>query len=822
MRIHHAIIAASIASLASCASHTQVAVPAAPQTLATWKGGSIDQNRWNDWKKNSNVPSTPNEEEAAFNEYVRLNLDALAAADEGIAKDSAKSKRWTSIIDRILSDVLRRDYITLQAAFPDSAIRKWASTQDSATRKLPLDSLRARGGKALLLAGIKLDSVYSANKSQFTRDNRKPIVPGWDSARIAQALATKLPPNVPAPRIALGNGDSISVDSLRNLSHNPYTHESVQLPFDSARTSVQDVAYRALLEKLAHEYLPKQREKFAVKTIAAQPPPVHEDSLKQYWKAHKERWWTEPVYQLSALSSKDSAALAKALSKVKDLVAFKKLATRFPVGTPAAPNGELGRVKNNFSLPYGVGMAPTLFSRLDTTKVGHLVAPVRANDSLFIAVWLENRDSGSIKPFESVRSDVQAAYAQTHPYTPPPSTVVATWDKGNLFTKADVDFISEEIPPQARRNFPPERVLDFMLNWAVAGRTAREVGLLERESTKLILAENEINYLAQEFRSSPTAQTFLFPKKAADSALAAWSHAFGKSWTADSVKGIDRDGARLLLLQPGELERTYQTGIDKYRKDSLFLPIDSVREQIFVDLRPTLDERGLSRIDSVLKSRYEFKLAPAAPQSGAKSSPKAILDSARAKHDNRHSLAEAENLYRQVERAPLAADSLRAQALFQLGQLYGEQTNYTRSLEAYRSVLARFPKSSEAYKAQFMIAFTYSEYLKVDKIAVAEYQKVKDNYPTCDLFNDADWMIRNIQSGGQLMPKFDDSAFVADSIARTDSLKKHGVKDTAKTDSAKAAKKVVAPAKADAAKATAKIDSTKAGHPARDSAAAAR
>jgi len=172
--------------------------------------------------------------------------------------------------------------------------------------------------------------------------------------------------------------------------------------------------------------------------------------------------------------------------------------------------------------------------------------------------------------------------------------------------------------------------------------------------------------------------------------------------------------------------------------------------------------------------------------------------------------------------------------------------DYPNSLESYRSVLLRFPKSTEAYKAQFMIAFTYSEYLKVDKIAVAEYQKVKDNYPTCDLFNDADWMIRNIQSGGQLMPKFDDSAFVADSIARTDSLKKHGVKDTAKTDSAKAAKKVVAPvkvetakataatdstkaakkvvapAKADAAKATAKIDSTKAGHPARDSAAAAR
>jgi len=79
-----------------------------------------------------------------------------------------------------------------------------------------------------------------------------------------------------------------------------------------------------------------------------------------------------------------------------------------------------------------------------------------------------------------------------------------------------------------------------------------------------------------------------------------------------------------------------------------------------------------------------------------------------------------------------------------------------------------------------MIAFTYSEYLKIDKIAVEEYRKVLANYPKCDLANDADWMIRNILSGGALMPKFDDSAFVADSVARADSLKKAGVKDTAK------------------------------------------
>jgi hypothetical protein len=128
-------------------------------------------------------------------------------------------------------------------------------------------------------------------------------------------------------------------------------------------------------------------------------------------------------------------------------------------------------------------------------------------------------------------------------------------------------------------------------------------------------------------------------------------------------------------------------------------------------------------------------------------------------------------------------------------------------------VLVRFPKSNEAYKAQFMIAFTYSEYLKNEKAALVEYSKMLTDYPKSDLTDDADWMIRNIKSGGALMPKFDDSAFVADSAARADSLKKAGAIDATKKGAAPAdAPKVkVAPAKADPAKkAAAPADTAKA------------
>jgi tetratricopeptide (TPR) repeat protein len=725
MRIQLALASVGIAFLTSCAGHAPDPKASGPEPLASWNGGSIDQFQWENWKKSNNIASTnPTDLQKGFDEYLRNNLDARAALDAGAGKDSAKAKRWASITDRILTDLFRRDFITAQAGFPDTAIQRWASTQDSLTKRLPLDSLRTKGGEALLLKDVKLDSVYQANKSEYKKDS------------------------------------------------------VTYLPYDSVKIRVRESAYHSKLDNLVRNYVQNLRTKYDVKIANIARPTVPDSVLKAYWKSNPDGWSSITTYRLSALGSKDSASLAKAVATVKTLDAFQKLSAKFKIGTPAAPNGELGRVKHQFSLPYGIGMSPAIFSRMDTAKVGHLLPAFRANDTLFVSVWLEGRDSAAIKPFESVRAEVLKAYDQTTPYSPPATAVMATWDKGTLFTKGDVDFISEEVPAQMKRQFPTDRVLDFMLNWAVSGRAAREVGLRDRPVVKATIDDNKTIFYAQEFRSSADAQAYFFPKTACDSALSLWTKST-KNWQPDSSKGIDRDGARFLLLKSGEIERSYDVGVDAYRTDSTFQPLDSVKAQIMLRLRPTLDERGLARTDSVLKARYQVRLSATAPHASPKLPAKVALDSARAKHDRR-SLDEAETLYKQVEQDESAPDSIRAQALFQLGQLSGEQQNYPKSLESYRSVLLRFPKSSEAYKAQFMIAFTYSEYLKVDKIAVAEYRKVLANYPKCDLANDADWMIRNILSGGALMPKFDDSAFVADSVARADSLKKAGIKDTSK------------------------------------------
>ena len=750
MRLHRILPIAGLAFLASCAGKT----PEPPQALATWKGGMLTPERWSAWKATSVQPGSQHDEIRAFQDYLRTELDAKAADDLGLTKDSAKAKRWASIEKRILMDMVNREYLRKQFGVSDSAISGWVLKQNDSIKALHIDTLRGRAARAILLAGANLDSVYKANISSFRKDS---------------------------------------------------AHTQ---PLDSVKGQLEEMIVQSRAQERMSTFVPDLRARYNVQMLNPERPPVAKDSLLAFWKSSPESWSTSTIYKLTALGSRDSAKLAKALARVKDQAGFQALAGQFPIGNPVAPAGILGRVKSQFTLPYGVGMVPELFPLLESIKVRSATPVFRYNDTLYMSAWLEAKDPGTIKPFASVEKDVLKDYQANHPWTPAAKTALVAWDKGTMFTRGDVDFISEEIPANIKRQFPPERVLDFMVNWEVNGRFARESGLSERESFKAAAQDNRKVFWAQEFRSSRDAQMFYFSTAEANFATNSWKTRLGSSMIVDSSNGINRDGARLSLLGANDLDEAYKVGVDRFWVDSVLTPVDSARRALFADLRPELEARGRKRIDSIHKVKFDLKLMPAAPQE-IRLAPSVAYDSARSNHDRR-SLAKAEELYRQVEANASAPDSLRAQALFQMGQLFGEQQYYNKSLEAYRSVLLRFANSGEAYKAQFMIAFTLSEYLKTEKRALAEYRAMLAKYPNSDLADDADWMIRNIESGGALMPKFDDSAFVADSIRRADSV--------AKATKAVAEPAKVAPAKKDTAKATpAKVEAPKAAAAKKDS-----
>jgi outer membrane protein assembly factor BamD (BamD/ComL family) len=85
------------------------------------------------------------------------------------------------------------------------------------------------------------------------------------------------------------------------------------------------------------------------------------------------------------------------------------------------------------------------------------------------------------------------------------------------------------------------------------------------------------------------------------------------------------------------------------------------------------------------------------------------------------------------------------QELYTLAQESSEKGDFQSAIRTYQDILKDYPDSPRAYKAQFLIAFVYSENLKDYENARLNYQMVIDKYPDSDLADDARYMLQNLE-----------------------------------------------------------------------------
>jgi outer membrane protein assembly factor BamD (BamD/ComL family) len=79
-----------------------------------------------------------------------------------------------------------------------------------------------------------------------------------------------------------------------------------------------------------------------------------------------------------------------------------------------------------------------------------------------------------------------------------------------------------------------------------------------------------------------------------------------------------------------------------------------------------------------------------------------------------------------------------------MAQQAENEGNFEKAVDFYSMLLKKYPHNEHNYKAQFMIGFIYSEELKDYDKASAAMQSIVDNYPDCDLADDARWMLEHM------------------------------------------------------------------------------
>jgi len=77
------------------------------------------------------------------------------------------------------------------------------------------------------------------------------------------------------------------------------------------------------------------------------------------------------------------------------------------------------------------------------------------------------------------------------------------------------------------------------------------------------------------------------------------------------------------------------------------------------------------------------------------------------------------------------------------------------AVRVYEKIIELFPDSAIKYQAQFLIGFVCSEQLNDYEKAKQAFQKVMDEYPECDLVDDAEFMLETMGSDS-LAPAFEE------------------------------------------------------------------
>lgn len=642
------------------------------------------------------VSRDPEQRRLVFEEYLRKRLYALAALKSGHpALDSFR--RRLALLDRqVIAQYYDLVFIGEYTGTTPKAIEAYyrqnpGKFRDSSGRIPPVQRIMARVADTMALARANLDSFYRANEANY-------------------------PPPQPELR--------------RKLAEN-YLLEKKQ----------------AMSQNFAREL--KAKYKASMVSLLRRPT---EAEIADYYARNKEAYESPDAFDLYHIESSSPNALEAKVAGVKDLEGFKALAMRVSGNAWTKPlGGRLGAVKRDFCLPYGIGMMPSLFPALDAAQPGKIPGPLKNPETgKWHYFWLAGKIPRALKPLDRVKSLVQQDLLANRIAELKPNDTLAVVPGREAILAMDATLLREEFPEQLRNRFTRDNLTEFAIERVVTAAEAETLGLTEDGRLKALRLDNELNYWSRFY-----ADSLLSPGWNQDTAVLAdrFSRKHGV-FTPDSEERdwhpYARDLAAYPLLTPRELETEYRVNAERYLRGDSLPAFTEAEPDVFLNLK----DEAYRRLDAVvtldLKKRFGVRVDPSLEEQSYEPAEKFLKQAGQLHRDRKP--AEALALYGKLrEKFPERA-ALQCSVGLSMAQIHLEQGRYQQALAEYRRVSFLYPDNPDDYKALFMEGFILAEYIKRDSAAVRALEKMQGKHPNSDLAQQADWMIRNIRSGGTLVP----------------------------------------------------------------------
>lgn len=358
------------------------------------------------------------------------------------------------------------------------------------------------------------------------------------------------------------------------------------------------------------------------------------------------------------------------------------------------------------------------------------------------------KDMGdSAKPLHEVKDQLVSILGEKRTETFPPDFVFARATKRFKITQKDLELYRSSMPPSIRQRYASAKGRQYLVKVLLFNellfRQAKKSHFVRLPETVKELAMREKAFWADKFRKELLDRDLGFAEKDLRKFYLANRQMFTEAGKTKPFSDVRGEVALAMLGSPKDLERYYQLNAENFATDSgeirpLAQVSTEVRKSYFEQEKEKVAERAMRDIRKMVGVRILKKeFADELPQNDSK-----LFDMAQQiTSEGDQGLGRAETILLKIRR-DFPESRFSKQTAFSLGQIYISKGEYPKALGEFRKILRLYGDTDYGCKAQFMLAYVYSEYIKNLDLARTAYEKTISQYPKCELVDDAQFMIK--------------------------------------------------------------------------------
>lgn len=465
---------------------------------------------------------------------------------------------------------------------------------------------------------------------------------------------------------------------------------------------------------------------------------------KTYYNSHKDEFMTAPGYELYHVQG-DSAKLANLFAETPSLEQFKAAAYANSSNQKTAKDsGYVGHVKQNYALPYGIGLVNDLSSALEGKEPGFVTPVIRANDMKnFHRFYLAAVDPAKLKSYDRVGAGIEAGVKAGTYFEVDSSAVLITIAGKPVFTEADLLRFNEAYFRRVLTQQIHQKMVQMIAETFAYAEIAKELKLNHSWEYRALYRYNRLEYLSDRY-----VEKKLFDKDVPEDTLKAFYEYVRNSIQAGYSYEQSKSLVRKIALFPENLYKH-----DYFMCYRMIYAGKTYEQSISEIYNRNVGEYTATMTDRFAAEAYNQADVHLYDTGIAEFKPYKIADKLIARADSLYQAgkkSDAYYAYRDVMYAYAENDSLFEHVAYEMAQIQGENEEFMDAEGEYYAFYTMWPNSVNAEKAMFSRGFMLNENLGWNDKALKVLEEFLQKYPNSELKESAQWLVDNIKSNGKL------------------------------------------------------------------------